>query len=380
MLKTGFLLGAGFSKYGGMPLSCDFVIQAQNILDNRLERSYIPSREPKNLQSLVRFKDFVSDEKGREINHIEEIIKLSDQYRLTKDWDNIDKEVRDAIYEILIAAPFIMYLKDKNELYKMFDIYLRFLLIVADSEAMIATLNYDPLLELLLHTAAMSITPNSQLFHKFAEIVSFNYGIGDFSYRPLWGSSSNIDRVDILYFKLHGATNWEGCDQHGLTEVCDPLKTRAIGRCRECNMPAKPFIIYPVEEKKLNSQLSALWDTAFGALMQVEQIVIIGCRFNETDKDIFKNVNELISNNKRLVIVDPQGRQIKERIAKLNENVVYIDNGNGEGAVFEDIFCDGKTVANENFQEITNLRLRKDVQYFRNEQPSMPFFEEPVAT
>lgn len=248
-MKIAFLLGAGFSKYFGLPLADEFVSEAQLFLQNKDLLGYSPTRKSEFFERFIGFNEYLIAIKGINFFNIEQILQAADQKSLIalsdKDpWLKIGQDIRYAIFEMFIIRHYMIFKSNKK--YEIFDSYLRFLDFVCNTGyGPIISVNYDSILELLLKTAAIS---TGDLSNHCAARIRFKYGIGkDFHALPI-----GEPITDVRYFKLHGSFNWEKCEKHGFQENTDVLRTRVRGMCKECKQPNKTIYNLPRAKKTKN--------------------------------------------------------------------------------------------------------------------------------
>lgn len=369
-MKIAFLLGAGFSKYFGLPLANELVTRAKLFLQNKNLLGYSPSRKSKVFERLLGFAEHVASTKNINSFDIEQILEAADNkslIALSNDdpWLGIGTDIRYAIFETFVINHYTIFNNSKK--YEIFDSYLRFLdLIDKTGYGPLISINYDSIPELLLKTAAIS---NGNLSNQCAARIRFSYGIGsDFQALDIGGPVANI-----RYFKLHGSYNWEKCDKHGFQENTDVLRTRVRGVCRECKSPTKPYIIYPELRKQKTEELNKLWIKCKELLSTIDKLVVIGVRFNTYDKDLYDLVNEL-SRKIQIIIIDPNASLLAK---KFDGSALPITNRGKNGSCFEDIFASKSSDARNVFEDAIGVKIR-NLSNFTTEKPPNPFFEEPI--
>lgn len=371
-MSITFLLGAGYSHLLGLPLTSGLVQRArENLADDR--RNLVQPHRRDLLSRLVKW-----SEKHKQ-DDIEVLLRLADERDLSHanrfplEPSQNGKNIRWTIRE-LFAIEHLRCLA-RPDWHERFDAYLGFLYLLdqtgsEDATAPVVTLNWDTGTEIVVRSSRMS---RLTVLNQFSENLAFDYGWGGTVYR-LGAANSTSEVRRVPFYKVHGSTNWNLCEQHGIQEILDPWKLNSRDTCEACQQKTEAMLVYPERNKPPIAPLEAIRRKANAALKDSRTIVSIGVSFNPADEDLRDQMQELLADGKRLVIVDPQADLITHRF---NGDVVPI-SCSGKGTTFKELFAGERTEARDKFEEAIKHSITV-FELFQHERTSSPIFSFPVS-
>jgi len=118
-----------------------------------------------------------------------------------------------------------------------------------------------------------------------------------------------------ILLKLHGSIDWWGCFECGRIKVNISIQEQRISatekeRCERCGkeleqvrLPITPFRRF----ERFNETFKLMWKSAYSLLKEAEEIVIIGCAFNESDiylRNLLRSAVRKSKNIKKIIVVD----------------------------------------------------------------------------
>ncbi len=281
-----YVLGAGFSKGIGLPISNEFLTgESFDFLKEKLKDNTSFVKKIENLQSYV---DFRFDNNYCE-NNIESVLNhvATAKYLEMESMTESGSYSADEIFDDLLwyVARLI---KEKFPTVNIIPIeYTNFLNHIYENKDSIITFNYDLLLESLL----MSIGHD------------YRYGIDE--------KKDN----EQLVLKLHGSLNWGNCEKCGSVEVYGDLTftKESPVPCPICkNDIVSPLLVPPViyKDSYYNEQplVRSSWSLANEQLSQAKKIVFIGFSMAQDAyvAELFKlSLNMNSNENLKCVVVNP---------------------------------------------------------------------------
>jgi len=277
-MKTLYILGAGFSKSAGGPLTSDFFKSSKlNSHRKRLNNIYPVLRGLKNtLVSTKAIEDDIEDFMnlvteaallGIRINIKGKSYKAKDVYKYLIDY---------AVNEVTLSiSKKLQNLKNRTNLY-LPAIYHKFAeKFLRSEESVIVTFNWDPICELLLFTT---------------------FGFLDYCLENSIKKDSSIGRINkgIKLLKLHGSLNWlicpnPRCKYHREKRVCiynvmQAHKVQKVDWCTSCHTFLEKVVVPPVWHKRGYTDLiNSLWKIALDEIETSKRIVVIGYSFPKFD-------------------------------------------------------------------------------------------------
>jgi hypothetical protein len=357
--KTVYVLGAGFSYGGGLPLQTQILERILNydfdILSGdkpdyfiQLSKLFLPQKK-----SLKEFLDKVFS--SNQIPSLEDVFTLLDQtiaqrsYCLGYSWLELNS-IREALkYAILIifhdAAERLK--EEKEEFYKLLATFLidtRIKANLKNDPFSIISLNWDTLLEDSIYWCLNRIKGIKRVD---VDYCCYTTPIGkNCPHTPsLVQKAKKIYNIKIL--KLHGSANWLLCPN------CDRLYTgigskenvwdlyalpRYCHNCRKLNETnalhsfpkLEPFFITPTFAKVFdNTHIQMIWHNAHVELAEANKVVFIGYSLPEADYHLRTLIRRAIRSDTRIDVVlrksDRPTRSTKERIKKFYAVTRYRD-------------------------------------------------------
>ncbi len=151
------------------------------------------------------------------------------------------------------------------------------------SQTTFVTTNYDTLLDDAIEQEAIVAERGT------GSLV--DYGFGDLVHRE---SGEFTEERAFRCYKIHGSLNWlycAACDVLNITYASDGV-TRLVdephaARCITCETLRTPVIVPPSYYKDMsNVYLAVVWNKAYQALRQADQIIFCGYSFPDADMHI----------------------------------------------------------------------------------------------
>jgi len=252
--KSVYILGAGFSKGIGLPVSNEFLTpESFDYLKQQLKSNPTSIKKIQNLQSYVQFRfdnNYCENNIESVLNHV-----ATAKYLEMESMTESDNYSADEIFEDLLWY-IARLIKEKSSTANTIPVeYTNFLNHVYENGDSIISFNYDLLLESLL-----MMTGNM-----------YRYGIDE--------KKDN----EQLVLKLHGSLNWGNCEKCGSVEVYGDLtfeKDSPVS-CPLCHSDVvSPLLVPPViyKDSYYNEQplVRKSWSLANEQLSQAKKITFIG--------------------------------------------------------------------------------------------------------
>lgn len=252
---TVYVLGAGFSKGVGLPISNEFLItKSFEYLKEKLKDNSKFVKKIENLQSYVKFRfdnNYCENNIESVLNHVA-TAKYLEMESMTESGnysaDDIFNDMLWYIARLIQEKTFDNKLEIPTE-------YAQFLNYVFEKGDSLITFNYDLLLEMVL----MSLGHD------------YRYGIDE--------KKDN----EQLILKLHGSLNWGKCKKCGPVEVHSGLTFTedSVVSCPICQSDiVSPLLVPPViyKDSYYNEQplVRNSWSLANEQLSQAKKIIFIG--------------------------------------------------------------------------------------------------------
>ncbi|EGQ63509.1 hypothetical protein GGI1_19879 [Acidithiobacillus sp. GGI-221] len=298
--STCFILGAGFSRDAGLPLSYDFLekmeyVRPLYVLGKTLPVLNVP------IDELFRFREARKDLFSHDVlNNIEVLLSLVSARNL----GNISSRGFTRFQmQIAISQTIAYYVHNANNnsyLHKFVDGLSR------SAKSSIITLNYDDLIE---RACESNSTPYSLGIARRA----FG-GVFDIDCSMYIGNMLDIDeRVSSLpIYKLHGSCNWMACQDKNVTVISDMQEFFVNGDFWDTSGWNKYNLIMepPTIDKMYAGRiLSAIWGKAYDSIRQASRLVVIGYSFPENDGYVKYLFMASVADNhvlKEALFVEPQ--------------------------------------------------------------------------
>ncbi len=330
--RNVYVLGAGFSSYGGLPLIGDFLNKMRDSVE-WLERDGSRAQE---VQAITRVLDFrlkaasAAYRTPLDVENIEELFSLASASRgeeLTRDVTlaiaaTLDFAQRTGptreIHVVRRHAPQqwsppngwnwtgLQRPPDGNGyMVPIYDFYAGmmggyFNQRTPNRRDTIITFNYDLLVENALHNLGIS----------FDYCLSADSADFDSSARCVRGPA---DEQVMRVLKLHGSVNWAQDKRERRLTVFgtyDDVRAR----------PATPFLAPPTWRKILSGSLSEVWDAAIDALSTATRVIVLGYSIPETDLHFRYLLTAGLQENislRKLLFVNLRAHDLRERLFRI---------------------------------------------------------------
>jgi|ERR1700693_3267494 len=226
-ITNAYILGAGFSTYGGLPLQKNFT---KSLLNVDLLKEKGPSR------ATVRFlKKFVTTVYGQEESSspmhwpsLEDVftnidLAANSGHHLSNVFSSADlRTVRRALIARIIRMLRRQYKKTFNEKPKTFKILEEFFSKINLRKSAFINMNWDTLVEEMIRFTNPKLTINYCCDALSAEISK------ESKEKIVLSKSSQNNSIDLV--KMHGSVNWLYCDNCSQLYSFHPNKSEAIAR------------------------------------------------------------------------------------------------------------------------------------------------------
>ena len=124
---------------------------------------------------------------------------------------------------------------------------------------------------------------------------------------PIFNRRKNLKNEWQTFVKLHGSIDWEKLEDNKIIKTSSTTFTRAKKR--------GAAMLYPIQQKDLYlNPWMALFDEFKEGLLKCDHWYFVGYGFN--DLFIFEIIKEALTNEKRLIIINPHAKKIKEKFPK----------------------------------------------------------------
>ena len=357
--KTVYVLGAGFSYGGGLPLQTQILGRILNYEFNiltgeksdyfiQLSKLFLPQKK-----SLKEFLDKVFS--SSQIPSLEDVFTLLDQtiaqrsYCLGYSWLELNS-IREALkYAVLIifhdATERLK--EEREEFYKLLaTIFIdrRTGVSLKDDPFSIISLNWDTLLEDSIYWC---LGQTKGLRKVDIDYCCYTTPLGkSCPHTPsLVQKAKKIYNIKIL--KLHGSTNWLLCpnchrlytgigakenvwDLYALPRYCDNCRKLNESDSLHSFPKLEPFFITPTYAKVFdNTHIQMIWHNAHVELAEADKVVFIGYSLPEADYHLRTLIRRAIRTDTQLDVVlrnsDRPDHSVTERIKKFYAVTRYRD-------------------------------------------------------
>jgi len=138
------------------------------------------------------------------------------------------------------------------------------------------------------------------------------YSIVDFfdfanSNIPTFNRYKNLKNGWQTFVKLHGSIDWEKLEDNKIIKISSTTFTRTKKR--------GAAMLYPIQQKDLYlNPWMVLFDEFKEGLLKCQHWYFVGYGFN--DLFIFEIIKEALTNEKRLIIINPNAKKLKEKFPK----------------------------------------------------------------
>jgi hypothetical protein len=163
------------------------------------------------------------------------------------------------------------------------------------------TFNYDLLVESALHNLGIPFTYG---FHNESAIFSD-------SARCV---RAQISDSDIPVLKLHGSVNWTAEDSSSKGLVVHGTYSDLVSR------GMNPMLVPPTWRKTMDGEMLAVWDAAVAALRTATRIIIIGYSMPHTDQHFKYLLAAGLQNNislRQILFVNDKASELRESLFKV---------------------------------------------------------------
>ncbi len=308
--KTVYVLGAGFSKEAGFPLSTDFTKDKEfDYLKEKLKNEPKLVSKLEKIQSYVRYRihnNFCSPSIESILNHVitaqylfmESMTEKRKPYSAEKILDNLLWYITKNLKEKTMDS--------KDNLLEEYETFLKK---ICKKDNVIITFNYDLVIENIL-----------KLLKK-----EYHYGVDE-----------RHSKNSRLILKLHGSLNWIYCKKCGPVNRHDKIITFEPDTKEICPLcksdKIRPILVPPMmaKDKQYNDKyfgpiVRETWSLAREVLSDATRIVFIG--FSMADEDyfaqgLFKLSQGMNTNkNRKFIVINPSSDiNLKNRYEKVIVN------------------------------------------------------------
>jgi hypothetical protein len=179
---------------------------------------------------------------------------------------------------------------------------------MVDSTSPVITLNYDTILETLLHEISSSRFNMEAMYSGMLRPTRLRAGNGAFGSRTL-------DSCKV--FKLHGSINWYfsgNAHYFGEEILFSDFYTNKLENI-DLSIDKVPLIVPPTFDKSIflkNETIKHFWRLASKQITLSKKIVFIGYSFPKSDLLIRYFLKESCSNLEEIVVVDKSEKPVEE--------------------------------------------------------------------
>ncbi|MDX6403153.1 MAG: hypothetical protein QOH70_608 [Blastocatellia bacterium] len=317
-----YILGAGFSADGGVPVVSNFLERMADSMDWLSSEGR--TREAEAVQSVFSFRLRAAGAAYRaqiDVENIEELFSLasaSESRRFTKDITTAIAATIDfarctsSVSECVVGKKVVVGngWKREDETIPTYQLYAGMISSQmcrgsSETKNSVITFNYDTLLEDALADLQ----------------IEFSYGLPTAAaeYRDSGKSTPPPAAPPLGIFKLHGSVNWG-------TLAKSNSKIRIYPNYRSVPANERLLLVPPTWRKVFGGQLGAVWEHSVKALTEATRIVVIGFSMRPTDAHFKYLLAAGLQNNislRKFLFVNP-GLQLGGEEAKLRSNLYTI--------------------------------------------------------
>jgi len=311
--KTVFVLGAGFSKEAGFPLTKDFTDK----------------------EKIKQFRENLNEDERKKLDKVTEYFfnRIDEKY--------CERNIESVLNHIAVADYLVMEATEKDgNTYPSSQIFKDLLWYLA---------------KMLQESSKYTVPPEYEKFVKYLysnnfPVVSFNYDlILEETLRKLdvecdYGFDTTPVDNSLFLMKMHGSVNWAFCSQCDHVVVFSSYAASSVlenkSLCSFCKSPTLESIIIPpilykdtfYKHPKYENLIRQLWGFANDELVSANKIVFIGFSMATTDayaQELFKFSSNMNTNTRYELVTNPKPekeiQEIRERYEKvLVENKIEI--------------------------------------------------------
>jgi len=279
--KTVYVLGAGFSKEAGFPLTTEFT-EKKNMSKFRKNLNKLEQKKFDKISSyfLDRINNNYCD------NNIESVlnhVSVADYLYMESETEGSRSYPSSQIFKDLLWY-IVKFLKERAN-HPIPSIYYKFLKNIYENNDTIISFNYDMIIETILR--------------KFA--ITCDYGLDS---KPIENS--------VLLMKMHGSVNWTYCTKcKQFVFYPDYASSKVLEKklkCPRCKQKTLEIIIIPpilykdtfYKHPIYEDLIRTLWGFASDELVMAKKVVFIGFSMSNTDtyaQELFKFSSNMNNNN-----------------------------------------------------------------------------------
>ncbi|MGC1415463.1 MAG: SIR2 family protein [Candidatus Acidiferrum sp.] len=183
----------------------------------------------------------------------------------------------------------------------------------------VVSLNYDILVEQALHSG------NTQ--HRSAPRCYY----GGFQYVQVVRKMTDVTKKkfdlvqlgnEVVLYKLHGSVNWAWEPHSSTLKIHDDV--RAV--FRKDDRFGTPAIIPPIPEKRMPPEFSQIWNEARLSLLKSSRWIVCGCSLPDYDQALRSFFKGILSEKQQTVILvlSPESRTLVERWREISPEQVQV--------------------------------------------------------
>lgn len=303
--QLALFLGAGASRFLGMPTTKELMDEIREWASGRRERRYgnITSKKFSHLLIERIVWDEVYTDVEKLYDGIEDVIRVAenpncdpfemaatskDDGCLLEEFVTELKEIRTRIKEILLDKFAINSNNHNKPIVQMYDKLQNILSKSGMKEFRIFTTNYDMVIETLAYK------------RKFELVNGFRE---DGHHRSVWGAGTDDSwrpqstKTPLYLTKLHGSVNWHRDDMNRIIQIGDKGNVE------------RSIMIYPTEGKKdyTGDPFYVLLERFEKDLENVKTLIVIGFSFR--DDDLMKIIRSRIIRGMKLIVLSPSATE-----------------------------------------------------------------------
>lgn len=304
--KTIFVLGAGFSKEAGFPLTNEFTDK------KRISkfRKNLNKTEQKRLDNVTEYfldridNKYCEDSIESVLNHI----SVADYLDMEATRDGEESYPSSEIFRDVLW--YLVKLLENDSKCKIPKEYEKFVKHVYSNQFSIISFNYDLIIETILHKLN----------------ANCDYGI----------DTAPIENSTLL-MKMHGSVNWTYCTKCKQFVFYPDYQTSKVlankSKCPTCKtVNLEPIIIPPILYKDnfykhplYEDLIRQLWGFANDELVSANKVIFIGFSMSETDayaRELFKFSSNMNDSAKYEIVTRPKSKKEIKELKKKYEKVL----------------------------------------------------------
>jgi hypothetical protein len=317
-----YILGAGFSFDGGLPLLNNFLERMGDCLDWLIKQDR--QREMHAIQQVFALRFFAAGAAYRaniNVENIEELFSLVSASEGEQRTEHITTAIAATLDFARITAPPVTCrcvriiddtLKEARDNLSLYQLYAEINGNLHDEPSAnknsVITFNYDTLLEDGLASSG----------------IEFTYGLPEAAadYQVGAKCSKNVEDTTFPVYKLHGSVNWS-------VESPSSQKVKVYWDYSDVAKNERILLVPPTWRKVFGDHLTSVWDKSVRAISEATRIVVLGFSMPPTDTHFKYLLIAGLQTNislRRLVFVNPgldESKHPREN-KRLRENVFGI--------------------------------------------------------